>query len=46
MQLLDPPVSDVASGTARLGSAVSVRVERADILEGEVDLRIVGRDGE
>ena len=46
VQLLDPPVSDVASGTARLGSAVTVRVERADILEGEVDLRIVGRGGE
>lgn len=44
VQLLDPPVSDVATGSARLGSAVTVRVERADILAGEVDLRIVGRD--
>ncbi|WP_298752760.1 RNB domain-containing ribonuclease [uncultured Serinicoccus sp.] len=44
VQLLDPPVSDVASGTARLGSAVTVRVERADILAGEVDLRIVGQE--
>ncbi|WP_298888217.1 RNB domain-containing ribonuclease [uncultured Serinicoccus sp.] len=45
VQLLDPPVSDVATGSARLGGAVTVRVERADILAGEVDLRIVGQDG-
>ncbi|WP_010146561.1 RNB domain-containing ribonuclease [Serinicoccus profundi] len=44
VQLMDPPVSDVATGSARLGSAITVRVERADILAGEVDLRIVGRD--
>ncbi|WP_151526600.1 RNB domain-containing ribonuclease [Serinicoccus kebangsaanensis] len=44
VQLVDPPVSDVATGSARLGSAVTVRVERADVLEGEVDLRIVGQE--
>ncbi|ANS77523.1 3'-to-5' exoribonuclease RNase R [Serinicoccus hydrothermalis] len=44
VQLVDPPVSDVATGSARLGSAVRARVERADVLEGEVDLRIVGQD--
>ncbi|WP_130013626.1 RNB domain-containing ribonuclease [Serinicoccus sediminis] len=45
VQLVDPPVSDVATGTAPLGSAVTVRVERADILAGEVDLRVVGQEG-
>jgi exoribonuclease R len=42
VQLTDPPVSEEARGTAELGSVVSVRVEAADVLEGSVDLRVVG----
>ncbi|WP_122261629.1 RNB domain-containing ribonuclease [Ornithinimicrobium cerasi] len=43
VQLTDPPVSEDARGTAELGSMVSVRVEAVDILEGVVDLQVVGR---
>jgi exoribonuclease R len=42
VQLTDPPVSEEARGTAELGSVVSVRVEAADVLEGSVDLRVLG----
>lgn len=45
VQLIDPPVSDVAEGTAELGTLVQVRVERADITAAEVDLRVVGPGG-
>ena len=41
VQLLDPPVSEIAKGSAELGSTVTVRVEKADILTQDVDLRIV-----
>ena len=40
VQLTEPPVSAMATGTAELGSKVSVRVEGADVLKGRVDLRL------
>lgn len=41
VQLEDPPVSEVARGSAELGSEVRVRVEEADILARRVQLRVV-----
>ncbi len=41
VQLLDPPVSEVAEGSAELGSTVCVEVVEADIVESRVRLRIV-----
>lgn len=42
VQLTDPPVSETAVGAAELGSTVTVRVESADILSQQVELRVVG----
>jgi exoribonuclease R len=41
VQLIDPPVSERARGTAELGSTVQVEVEAADVLGRSVDLRVV-----
>ena len=41
VHLLDPPVSEIARGSARLGSTVTVRVEKADVLARDVDLSVV-----
>ena len=41
VQLEDPPVSEVARGSAELGSEVTVRVEEADVLTRTVRLRVV-----
>ncbi|MFX0539380.1 RNB domain-containing ribonuclease [Ornithinimicrobium sp. Y1847] len=46
VQLTDPPVSEIARGSADLGTTVTVKVEAADILERNVDLAIVGGEGE
>lgn len=40
VQLLDPPVSEVARGSAELGSTVAVVVEKADVLARDIDLRV------
>jgi exoribonuclease R len=40
VQLVDPPVSEVAVGSAELGTAVLVEVVAADIVESTVELRI------
>lgn len=45
VQLFDPPVSEVAKGSAELGSTVTVRVEKADVLERDIELRIVTDEG-
>ncbi|MFC6422315.1 RNB domain-containing ribonuclease [Ornithinimicrobium tianjinense] len=42
VQLTDPPVSERARGTAEIGSVVRVRVERVDVLSGQVDLLVLG----
>jgi exoribonuclease R len=42
VQLSDPPVSEVADGSAELGTAVLVEVVAADIVESRVELRIAG----
>jgi exoribonuclease R len=41
VQLEDPPVSEVARGSAELGSEVGIRVEEADILARRVRLTVV-----
>ncbi|MGD8201864.1 ribonuclease catalytic domain-containing protein [Ornithinimicrobium sp. W1679] len=41
VQLIDPPVSELAEGRAEPGSAVRVEVVAVDVLAGRVDLRIV-----
>ncbi|MGO0577512.1 RNB domain-containing ribonuclease [Ornithinimicrobium panacihumi] len=41
VQLVDPPVSAQAKGTAELGSRVEVEVEGVDVLDGRVQLRVV-----
>ncbi|WP_431472964.1 hypothetical protein [Ornithinimicrobium sp. W1665] len=41
MQLIDPPVSELAEGRAEPGTAVRVEVVAVDVLAGRVDLRIV-----
>lgn len=44
VQLIEPPVSDKADGSAPLGSEVLVEVLSTDILAGRVDLRLVGEE--
>ncbi|GGK61305.1 RNB domain-containing ribonuclease [Ornithinimicrobium pekingense] len=41
VQLTDPPVSEVAEGSAELGSTVQVEVVEADIVQSRVRLRVV-----
>lgn len=41
VQLLDPPVSATARGSAALGEPVRVRVEGVDVLAGRVELVVV-----
>ncbi len=42
VQLTDPPVSEVAEGSAELGTTVQVEVVAADIVESRVELRVAG----
>lgn len=41
VQLLDPPVSEPATGSAEVGTMVTVRVDAADIRERKVELSVV-----
>ncbi|WP_289018872.1 RNB domain-containing ribonuclease [uncultured Ornithinimicrobium sp.] len=42
VQLVDPPVSEFAEGSAEPGAEVRVEVVGTDVLSGQVDLRVVG----
>ncbi|HSP61133.1 MAG TPA: RNB domain-containing ribonuclease [Ornithinimicrobium sp.] len=44
VQLLDPPVSELARGRAEPGTEVQVEVVGVDVLSGSVDLRVLGGD--
>ncbi len=44
VQLTDPPVAESAEGSAELGSTVLVEVVEAHIVEGRVELRVVGEE--
>ena len=45
VQLLDPPVSEFAEGSAEPGTEVRVEVVGTDVLTGSVDLQVLGGDG-